>query len=126
LAVHGEAIYGTVPWVNYGEGPTKAEGGGHFNENNEARFTCHDLRYTTRGDALYVTALGRPGEVLTCTKLAACHQLHPDDILKIQMLGGDGNPLKWTLDEDGLNIEVPEKVPSTVAVSFKITTRTGI
>ncbi len=123
LAVNGEAIYGTVPWLLYGEGPTKPGGGGHFNENNEARFTCHDIRYTAKDDALYVTALGRPGELLTCPGLGACNQLHPDDIVRIEMLGGGGRDLPWFLDEDGLSIEVPAKVPSPIAVSFKVTTR---
>jgi|SaaInlStandDraft_1057018.scaffolds.fasta_scaffold02784_8 alpha-L-fucosidase len=126
LAINGEAIYGTVPWLYFGEGPTKSDGGSHFNEDNEPRFTSHDLRYTTSGDNVYVTALGRPGELLTCSKLAACNQLHPSDILKVDMLGGDGNSLKFWIDEDGLKIEVPEVVPSTIAVSFRITTRSGL
>lgn len=58
LAINGEAIYGTVPWMKYGEGPTTTDGGKHFNETNEARFTCHDIRYTSKDDALYVICLG--------------------------------------------------------------------
>ena len=126
LAINGEAVYGTVPWLRYGEGPTKIEGGSHFNEDNEPRFTCHDLRYTCKDDALYVTALGRPGERLTCASLGQCFTHYPEDILKIEMLGGEGAELKWFLNEDGLSIEVPQAVPSTVAVSFKITTRNKI
>ena len=41
LAINGEAIFGTVPWVLAGDGPTKTDGAG-FNENNEARFTCRE------------------------------------------------------------------------------------
>jgi len=126
LAINGEAIFGTVPWMSFGEGPTKTDGGSHFNEDNEARFTSHDLRYTTSGDALYITVLGRPGERLTCKKLASCNQLHPEDIQRVEMLGGNGEGLKWWIDEDGLNINVPESVPSRIAVSFKVTTRTEI
>jgi len=126
LAINGEAIYDTVPWLAYGEGPTKTEGGSHFNENSEARFTSQDIRYTCKGDALYITALGRPAELLTCPGLAKCNQLHPDDILKIEMLGGEGAALKYVLNEDGLSIEVPEVVPSSVAVSFKLTMRNEI
>jgi hypothetical protein len=85
------------------------------------RFTNHDIRYTCKDDAVYVTALGRPGEILYCPKMASCHQLHPQDVLKIEMLGGDGAPLDWTLDVDGLHITVPEAAPSAVAVSFKRT-----
>ena len=126
LEINGEAIFGTVPWLHYGEGPTKTEGGSHFNENNEARFTCHDVRYTCKDDAVYVTSLGRPGQVLSCPKMAKCEQLHPQDILKIEMLGDDGSPLEWAIDVDGLHITVPDVVPSTVAVSFKITVKQDI
>jgi len=126
LAVNGDAIYGTVPWAICGEGPAKIGGGGDFNEDNEARLTCHDVRYTCKDDALYVTALGRPGEVLTCPSLAKCDHLHPEDILSIRMLGGDDVDLEWFLNKDGLNIAVPEEVPSRIAVSFRITTRTDL
>jgi len=121
LAINGDAIYGTVPWLIPGEGPTQNEGGSHFNENNEPRFTCHDLRYTCKHNTLYVTALGRPGERLTCHGFARCRQFHPQDIQSIQMLGGDGAPLAWNLDADGLHFDVPAKVPSMIAVAFKIT-----
>ena len=48
------------------------------------------------------------------------------DILKIEMLGGDGSSLVWSLDEDGLHIDVPEVVPSAIAVSFKMTLKQGV
>lgn len=126
LAINGEAVFGTVPWLSYGEGPTKTEGGSHFNEDNELRLTAHDIRYTCKDDAVYVTALGRPGEVLTCPSMAKRNQLHENDIVSIEMLGGDGTHLAWKLNQDGLHIDVPAQVPSKVAVSFKITTRNEI
>lgn len=124
LRINGEAIYGTVPWLQYGEGPTAVDGGSHFNEDNEPRFTCHDLRYTTKGDAVYITCLGRPGEVVTCPSLGKQNFLREQDIESIAMLGADHERLHWWLDEDGLNIEVPAVVPSDIAVSFKVATRT--
>ena len=115
-----------MPWHVDGEGPTKVSGGSDFNERGEVRFNCHDIRYTCKDDAVYATALGRPGEVLTCTRLASCEQLHPTDILSIRMLGGDDADLNWDITEDGLNIDVPEKVPSPIAVSFKIRTKSTL
>jgi alpha-L-fucosidase len=123
LAINGEAIFGTVPWVLAGDGPTKTDGGGGFNENNEARFTCHDVRYTCKDNALYVTALGRPGEQVICPYLRHNIDFPKEDILNITMLGGDGASLPWEKTHDGLCITVPEKVPSPIAVSFKIETR---
>ncbi len=55
--IHGEAIFGTRPWLVYGEGAVKAKGG-HFNEN--FAYTSKDVRFTSKGSALYAIALGWP------------------------------------------------------------------
>jgi alpha-L-fucosidase len=116
LDVNGEAIYGTTPWFTYGEGPTKLEGGGHFTEINEPRLTAHDIRFTTKGDSLYAICMGRPGDEITIGTLRA---LYRDEIDSVAMLGID-RPLGWRLDEDGLTIEVPDKMPCDYAYAFKI------
>ena len=123
LSINGEAIYGTVPWVMFGEGPTKVAEG-QSGEKSEVRYTAQDLRYTCKGDALYVTTLGRPGERVTCASFDKNWLFHRDDILKIEMLGG--SEVDWVFDDEGLHISVPERVPSDIAVSFKVTTRSGI
>ena len=43
LRVNGEAIYGTRPWVTFGEGPTEVAAG-HHTEGKNAAFTSDDLR----------------------------------------------------------------------------------
>ncbi len=64
LQVNGEAIYGTRPWKTYGEGPTHQAKSGGFSENADKPFTAQDIRFTSKGDALYATVLGVPsGEV---------------------------------------------------------------
>ena len=55
LQVNGEAIYGTTPWVIAGEGPTKFETGGPFNEMDSLRYTAQDIRFTTKDNVLYAT-----------------------------------------------------------------------
>lgn len=57
IAIHGEAIYGTRPWLIYGEGAVKARGG-HFKE--DFAYTARDVRFTTKGRTLYATAMGWP------------------------------------------------------------------
>ena len=60
IAINGEAIYGTRPWLIYGEGPVRAKGG-HFKE--DFAYTAKDIRFTTKGDGtLYAFALGWPEE----------------------------------------------------------------
>ena len=104
------------------EGPTKVEGGTHFNENNEVRFTCHDVRFTVKDDDLFAICLGRPGDRVTLESFKDSKFIYEEDIRDITMLGVPGS-LKWFLNADGLNIEVPRTVPSNIAVAFKI--RTG-
>ena len=58
-AVNGEAIYGTRPWLVFGEGAVKAKGGA-FKEN--FTYSAKDIRFTTKGKTLYAIALGWPDE----------------------------------------------------------------
>ncbi len=116
LAVNGEAIYGTTPWFRPGEGPTGGEAGGHFNEDNEARFTAHDIRFTVKGDCLYAIVLGRPGDEVRIKSLAL---LYPQEIESIQMLGVDGD-LPWRMADGSLWIQCPPKMPCDHAVAFRI------
>ncbi len=46
IAVHGEAIYDTRPWLVYGEGGIRYKGG-HFEE--DFNYTAQDIRFTTKG-----------------------------------------------------------------------------
>ena len=59
LDVNGEAIYGTRPWKHYGEGPT-GTATGHLSENKNKAFTAEDIRFTTKGHALYAIVLDWP------------------------------------------------------------------
>jgi alpha-L-fucosidase len=102
----------------YGEGPTQPEGGGHFTENNEARFTAHDFRFTVKDDALYAICLGRPGDQVIIKSLGEA-LYDESEISGITMLGVE-QELKWKLDEDGLSIETPAQMPCEHAFTFKV------
>ena len=58
LKMNGEAIYGTRPWVTFGEGPTK-NAGGEFSEDKEKPYTAEDIRFTTKGE-IYAMPLAWP------------------------------------------------------------------
>ena len=47
------------------------------------------------------------------------HLITEEDIRYIKMLGVDKD-LNWTLDDNGLSIEVPDKKPCDYAVTYKI------
>ena len=128
LQVNGEAIYGTMPWIIAGEGPTRLDVTGSkgtkaaFNEKNDLKYTGEDFRFTIKGNVLYATALDWPGEralIKSMTHKGTRIGLYPSEIVSITMLG-DGKPLKWDLTNEGLSIETPKTRPCDYAYVFKI------
>ncbi len=118
LAVNGEAIYGTTPWMTYGEGPTQMTKAGYFMEDQEVRYTAEDIRFTSKGNALYAICLGWPqGRV----KIASLRALYPSEIESVRMLGVD-QELSWTHSAAGLEVTPPAvKPPCEHAYVIKIT-----
>ncbi len=115
LNVNGEAIYGTRPWKIYGEGPTKQAKAGGFSENADKPFTAQDIRFTTKGDALYAIALAVPQADLKINSLA----LSAGKIESIVLLGSDAK-LDWKQDGETLTIQPVKTWPCQHAVAFKI------
>ena len=116
LEVNGEAIYGTSPWVTYGEGPTKMEKGGPFSERQEVYYTAEDIRFTVKNDALYAICLGWPGKEVTIRSL---RMLYRSEIGSVKMLGVD-KELEWRMSGEGLKIKAPKEKPCEHAYVFKI------
>lgn len=125
LKVNGEAIYGTMPWSIAAEGPTKLpplKGG--FNEQNLARYTGQDIRFTVKDNVLYAIALDWPGDKAVMKSFAARGRqnwsgLYPSEIASITMLG-DGKDLRWEMTKEGLVVETPKTRPCEHAFVFKI------
>ena len=59
LKVNGEAIYDTIPWKVYGEGPTEVPEG-HFTDTERADFTSQDIRYTAGAECVYAIVMKWP------------------------------------------------------------------
>jgi alpha-L-fucosidase len=116
LEVNGEAIYGTTPWMTYGEGPTQMPKAGYFMEDQEVQYTAQDIRFTVKGDVLYATCLGWPAGQVTIESLKA---LYPSEIRSVKMLGVDAE-LAWSLTKEGLKIKPPAEKPCDHAYVFKI------
>jgi len=117
LKVNGEAVFETMPWVSYGEGPTKMASGGMFSERYEVQYTPEDVRFTCHDNLLYATVLGWPEERAT---IRSMKKLYPGEIESIGMLGIDGE-LTWSVTENGLVIDMPDEKPCEDAYVFKIT-----
>jgi alpha-L-fucosidase len=117
LEVNGEAIYGTTPWLIYGEGPHKITKPGPFNEDEKVKYTGEDIRFTAKDDTLYAILLGWLGEEVTIKSIA--EKFYESEIKSIKMLGVD-ETLLWKMTRDGLKIKTPSKKPCEHAYVFKI------
>jgi len=117
-AVHGEAIFGTRPWLVYGEGAVKAKGGS-FKE--DFTYSSKDIRFTTQGATLYAISLGWPEDgQLTVRSLAKPAGETGNRIERVELLGATGN-LRWTQTDSGLVVRLPEKRVSEYTTALKIT-----
>ncbi len=105
LQQNGEAIYDTTPWT-HAEGKS-AEG--------------DDLRFTHKGDDLYIVVLGTPkARTLTLTDLTseALAKVQPP-LDKIFLLG-DEKPLTYGGMTGGLTVTLPAKLPGQYAYVLKV------
>jgi alpha-L-fucosidase len=111
-AVNGEAIYGTRPWLVYGEGAVRTKGG-HFHE--DFKYSSKDIRFTTKGNALYAIALGWPDDgKLVVKSLARTGQGQISDV----RLLGSKSKLTWSQSSQGLTVTLPpgQLSPYTCAI----------
>ncbi len=123
LLINGEAIYGTRPWVVYGEGPTQALVGG-FKDSVSESYTGQDIRFTTKGDVLYAIALAWPGEEMIIQSLSTNLRLCTEEIANVQLLGSE-KPIEWTRDKTGLKVKMPKQKPCNYAFTLKITKKSS-
>jgi alpha-L-fucosidase len=98
LQQNGEAIYDTTPWTQ--AAGKSAEG--------------DDLRFTRKGDDVYVTVLGKPkAQTITITDLPA-----KQGIAIMQL--GDNNELGAKVQTDGMRIVLRSALKGDYAYSFKL------
>ena len=82
----GEAIYGTTPWLVYGEGPTKMTEAGMFSEQHEMLYTAEVHRFNCNDSAIYVTSLDWPKGV---SKIKSIDRLYAEKISSVTTLGSE-------------------------------------
>ncbi|MGA2436240.1 MAG: alpha-L-fucosidase C-terminal domain-containing protein, partial [Bryobacteraceae bacterium] len=116
-AVNGEAIFGTRPWLVYGEGGTKAKGG-HFQE--DYKYSAKDIRFTKKGDVLYAIALGQPSDGQLTVRSLGKPAEGGNQLSSVTLLGYEGK-LEWKQTADGLLVKLPAELPSKYTVALKIT-----
>ncbi|WP_431904469.1 alpha-L-fucosidase [Nonomuraea sp. bgisy101] len=100
MRTNGEAIHGTTYWNDF-----------------EDKTANVPVRFTTRQNALYVTALNWPGRTL---ELADTLPVRPGT--KVSLLGGDGKPLPWRQQNGRLIVDLPASTTLKHAYVFKFDT----
>ncbi len=116
-AVHGEAIFGTRPWLVYGESALKVRGGS-FKE--DFKYSAKEIRFTTKGPILYAIALGWPEEGrLTVRSLARPAGQDINHITGVSLLGYRGK-VAWKQTAEGLVVTLPAQKVSEFTAALKI------
>ena len=119
LKVNGEAIYGTRPWVLFGEGPTETAEGAHQEQKNKEA-TADDFRFTIKGNTLYATCLGWPENEFKIESLGLTSTKEFKlKIKKISILGSE-EVLKWKQTSDYLTVSKPSTKPCEHAFVLKV------
>ncbi|WP_282037090.1 alpha-L-fucosidase [Saccharicrinis aurantiacus] len=124
LKINGEAIYNTIPWVFFGEGPTEVTHPGHHGQGKKhgefiPKYTAEDIRFTQNGKNLYVICMDWPGEEVAIRTLSSMGKLFPGSIKRISMLGSK-EAIEWNQDDEALVVKMPKEKPYDFAYVLKI------
>jgi alpha-L-fucosidase len=128
MSVNRECIFGTRPWMIYGEGPSVGnEEKGHFGgvkDTGGKAYTAQDIRFTTKGKALYAIALGWPqdGQLVVRSLSKIPGDGSANKIRKIILLGHSGK-LTWSQTTNGLRIKLPAHKTSDFTCAIRINGR---
>ena len=122
LKINGEAIYGTRPWREFGEGTTVVMKG-YGGRDGKHKMGSDCVRFTVKDNALYAICFGRPefGE-LTIKSLSSRTPVSKNGIKSITMLGSH-ETVEWKETEQGLELILPTEAPCDYAFVLKIAPR---
>ena len=111
MSQNGESIFGTRPWVKFGEGPVaekdiKINSQG-FNEGQYNGMDYRDIRFNQTKKYLYATAMGWPQDgKLVIKSLAKKNPDFKKSISSVYLLGY--GKVKARQTADGLEVTLPE------------------
>ncbi len=116
LKLNGEAIYETEAWHRFGEGPTN--GGDGLAHLLDDQLTANDVRFTRKGDDLYVIVCGWRSTPIRVRSLGT-NDLEGAKINSVELLGYKGK-VEWASNEDALSLFFPTHKFSDYAYVFKV------
>jgi alpha-L-fucosidase len=110
LRVNGEAIYGTRPWMRFGEGPSRLAVG-EFKQNTSP-LTAQDIRFTQRDGKLYAIFMAWPEDGRL--------RIHSITTARSIKLIGSGATLVWENSLNGVIVQLPAEPVGSMAYALRI------
>jgi alpha-L-fucosidase len=130
METNGEAIYGTSPWIIYGQGPlfeqeaAKARGKGSAAAgvlDAGVGQTPVEIRFTAKNRSVYAICLAWPDRDISVGALGR-KDAGGVEIAAVSMLGSN-EKVRWHQTVEGLSLSVPKNRPCRHAVVYKIELR---
>jgi len=119
LKVNGEAVYSSVPWRIFGEGPTEIPTG-EFSDTNREPFTSQDIRFTTNNGNLYAFVLKSPEDGKVSIKsLGRKERLFLTQIRNISVLGSDSD-VEFSVKDEALDIIIDKPINTEFPICLKL------
>jgi alpha-L-fucosidase len=143
MSVNGEGIYGTRPWKICGEGPSvegKVRDTSVFRllpaipdsspgatrsvgsrDSGGKPLAAQDVRFTTKDGSLFAFIFGRPSDSIAriASLSSTSPQLAGRKVSDVRLVG-QGGELAWAQTAQGLEVTLPEQLPSKHAIALKI------
>ena len=128
MRLYGEAIYGTRPFVEFGQGPTvlKRDPEDEWNEYGKIKaglynLNADDVRYTKKNNYVYAIQLGWPGPEQEILLEAFANKAKHLEVKSITVLGSK-EIVKWKRIREGLLLTSPgvKPVEGDAAIVYKI------
>ncbi|ESQ82520.1 hypothetical protein AEAC466_16780 [Asticcacaulis sp. AC466] len=116
LKVNGDAIYGSRPWVIFGEGPTETASG-TFAESKAKPYTANDFRFTVNDGVLYAIEMARPAGEVTITSVRSDYP-----VKRVTLLGSSAS-IAFRQSDAGLTLTLPPDASEQLAYVWRIETR---
>ncbi len=111
FAVNSEAVYGTRPWREFGEGETRVKIDGFTEQKTE--WNRSDFRFVTKDGAVYAFMMGAAGSDAVTLRSFADRQVR-----SVELLGVGAVPFAQNFGV--LTVQLPDRLPSICANTLKI------
>lgn len=126
LKLNGEAIYNTVPWCIYGEGPSEIKHPGHHGQGKKRGkempvYTARDIRFTQQGDNLYAIVLDWPKDGVVHINSLGYNEKCPQGTFATVELLGSSEKLQWEQKPYEMVVTLPKERPCDLAYVLKLT-----